>query len=161
MNAIEKYFTEEKNESVLFVFVGLAAISVACYFILKLKEPFYQGMAYPLIAVALIQLVVGSTVYVRSPKDITRVTQMVQHEASKIQSEEIPRMQVVMKNFVIYRWVEIILLLVGISLYAFTEPQSMLRGIGLGLLIQACFMLLLDYFAESRGRIYLDYLNAL
>jgi multisubunit Na+/H+ antiporter MnhC subunit len=161
MNAIEKYFTAEKYESVLFVLVGLAAIITASFFLLKQKEAFYQGMAYPLMAVALIQIVVGSTVYLRSPKDITRVTQMVQHETSKIQSEEIPRMQVVMKNFEIYRWVEIVLLLLGFAMYLYFEQQSLQKGIGLGLLIQSCFMLILDYFAESRGKIYLEYLNTL
>jgi hypothetical protein len=36
-----------------------------------------------------------------------------------------------------------------------------LKGLGLGLAIQASFMLLLDYFAESRGKVYLDYLQSL
>jgi multidrug transporter EmrE-like cation transporter len=96
MNQIEKYFNAEKYESVLFVFVGLVAIGFATYFFIKVKQPFYNGMAYPLIAVALIQIVVGSTVYFRSPKDIARVSQMVQTEKAKIQSEEIPRMETVM-----------------------------------------------------------------
>jgi hypothetical protein len=34
----------------------------------------------------------------------------------------------------------------------------MWKGVGLGLAIQSALMLLLDFFAESRGREYLDYL---
>lgn len=100
---IEKYFNAEKAESLLFVLVGIMAIGLAIYFILKLKQPFYLGIAYPLILVALIQLVVGSTVYFRSPKDIMRVNEFLKKAPSEIQTAEIPRMNVVMKNFEIYR----------------------------------------------------------
>ena len=161
MEQISKYFNAEKHESLLFVLVGLLAISVATYFLIKVKQPFYNGMAYPLIAIALIQIVVGSSVYFRSPKDILRVEQIVQTEQQKIRTEEIPRMEVVMKNFVIYRWVEIALFLMGIFLFFNFKPMSISKGIGLGLSIQAGFMLLLDYFAESRGKVYLEYLRTI
>jgi hypothetical protein len=35
------------------------------------------------------------------------------------------------------------------------------KGIGLGLFIQASFMLLLDFFAENRGKTYLEFLYTL
>ena len=159
MNQIEKYFNAEKYESVLFVIIGIAAITFASYLLLKLKHPFYNGIAYALIAIALIQIVVGSTVYVRSPKDIARVTQILHTEKSNIQTEEIPRMEVVMKNFKIYRWIEIALLLLGLVMYLYLAPASLYKGIGLGLLIQSSFMLALDYFAENRGEIYLEFLR--
>ena len=135
MSPIERYFNAEKYESLLFVLVGLAAIAASIYFLIKIKQPFYTGMVLPLIGIALIQIIVGSSVYFRSPKDISRVNQIVQTNKSAINSEEIPRMQVVMKNFVLYRWIEI----------AF----------------QSSFMLLLDYFAESRGKAYLLFLQSL
>jgi len=161
MNPLEKYFNDEKYESVLFVLVGVVAIFMATYFFVKLKQPFYSGMAYPLITVALLQIVVGSTVYFRSPKDILRVNEIVQTDKSKIQTEEIPRMTTVMKNFAIYKWVEIALILVGIIMFFFFQPMTIWKGIGLGLFIQASFMLLLDLFAESRGKTYLEYLQTL
>jgi len=161
MEQVSKYFNSEKYESVIFILVGIIAISFATYFLVKIKQPFFSGMAYPLMAVALIQIVVGSSVYFRSPKDIVRVDKIVQADKPKIQSEEIPRMEVVMKNFVIYRWVEIALILVGIIMFFFFQPMSILKGIGLGLFIQASFMLLLDFFAESRGKTYLEFLLTL
>jgi flagellar biosynthesis/type III secretory pathway M-ring protein FliF/YscJ len=84
-------------------------------------------MAYLLIAVALIQIVVGSSIYLRSPKDIVRVNEIAQTHSTKIQSEEIPRMHVVMKNFTIYHWVEIILLLAGIIMILFFSPIYIIR----------------------------------
>jgi uncharacterized membrane protein len=161
MEQISKYFNAEKYESVLFVMVGIIAIIFAAYFLVKVKQPFYKGMAYPLIAVAIIQIVVGTSIYFRSPKDILRVNNIVEHEKSKIYAEEIPRMEVVMKNFVIYHWIEIILLLLGIIMFFYFEPNTLWKGVGLGLAIQASFMLLLDYFAESRGKTYLEFLQQL
>jgi len=118
-------------------------------------------MAYPLIVIALIQIFVGSSVYFRSPKDIVRVDEIVQNNKAKIQTEEIPRMKVVIKNFEIYRWVEIVLLVIGLILFFYFQSMTTLKGAGLGLFIQASFMLLLDFFAESRGKIYLEYLQTL
>lgn len=161
MYPIEKYFNAEKYESVLFVLVGFAAIVLATYFFVKVKQPFYRGMAYPLIAIALIQIIVGSTVYFRSPKDIAKVNEIVLTDKTKIQTEEIPRMEVVMKNFEIYRWVEIVLLVIGLIMFFSFLPMTFWRGVGLGLFIQAGFMLLLDFFAERRGEIYLEYLRTL
>jgi multidrug transporter EmrE-like cation transporter len=161
MEQITKYFNAEKGESVIFVLVGIVAIILSTYFLIKLKQPFYTGMAYPLIVIALIQLTVGSSVYLRSPKDIERVNQIVQTDKSKIQTEEIPRMITVIKNFAIYKWVEIALILVGIIMFFYFQPATIWKGIGLGLFIQAGFMLLLDFYAESRGKTYLEYLQTI
>lgn len=161
MEQITKYFNAEKGESVIFVLVGIVAIILSTYFLIKLKQPFYTGMAYPLIVIALIQLTVGSSVYLRSPKDIERVNQIVQTDKSKIQTEEIPRMITVIKNFAIYKWVEIALILVGIIMFFYFRPATIWKGIGLGLFIQAGFMLLLDFYAESRGKTYLEYLQTI
>jgi Trk-type K+ transport system membrane component len=161
MEQISKYFNAEKSESLLFVVVGIVALLLSAFLLMKMKQPFYTGMAYPLIVIALIQLVVGSSVYFRSPKDIARVNQIMQTETAKIQTEEIPRMETVMKNFVLYRWIEIALIVIGIVLFLYFQPMTLWKGVGLGLAIQSSFMLLLDYFAESRGKVYMDYLQDL
>jgi hypothetical protein len=161
MEQISKYFNAEKSESLLFIAVGIVALLLSAFFLMKMKQPFYTGMAYPLIVIALIQLVVGSSVYFRSPKDIARVNQIMQTETAKIQTEEIPRMETVMKNFVLYRWIEIALIVIGIVLFLYFQPMTLWKGVGLGLAIQSSFMLLLDYFAESRGKVYMDYLQDL
>jgi hypothetical protein len=57
ISPIEKYFNAEKYESLLFVFVGLAAIAASIYFLIKIKQPFYTGMVFPLIGIALIQII--------------------------------------------------------------------------------------------------------
>ena len=90
-----------------------------------------------------------------------RVKEIVETNKSKIKTQEIPRMQVVMKNFIIYRWVEIVVLTAGMIVFLYFQSSTFYKGFGLGLLIQAGFLLLLDFFAESRGAIYLEYLQTL
>ncbi len=157
----EKYFNAEKAESLLFVLVGLAAIISALWFLIQVKKPFYLGMAWPLIAVAIIQLTVGFTVYFRSPKDISRVNTLLTQSNEKAIAEEVPRMNTVIKNFTIYRVVEIVLLLIGLGMLFFLKSNAMLMGIGTGLAIQAGFMQLLDYFAEKRAHEYLKFVENL
>ena len=118
-------------------------------------------MAFPLLIVGLIQLVVGTTVYLRSPKDIIRVEQIMKNATKKIQTEELPRMESVMKSFAIYKWIEIVLILTGIILFVlfYNSSQTFWKGLGLGLLIQASIMLTLDIVAEKRGLTYIEHLS--
>jgi hypothetical protein len=159
MEQVSKYFNAEKSESLLFVLVGVTTVLLSVYFFIKVKQPFYSGVGYSFVAIALIQLIVGIEVYFRSPKDIARVHQIVQTETAKIKTEEIPRMETVMKKFVLYRWIEIACIVAGVFMFFYFEPATLLKGVGLGLAIQASFMLLLDYFAETRGQVYLDFLQ--
>lgn len=161
MKFIADYFNAEKFESLFFIGVAIIAIALGIYFWIILKEPFYKGIAIPIILVALIQLTVGITVYFRSPKDIIKVVNIQKNEPSKIQTEEIPRMNIVMENFVIYRYVEIVLMLLGLILFFYFDSQLIWKGIGIGLFIQASLMLSLDYFAEKRGSEYLKQLITL
>lgn len=161
MEPVIKYFNAEKSESLLFILVGIMAISVSAYFILQIKQSFYNGMCWPLIAIAFIQITVGTSVYFRSPKDIQRVTSIIQNQKEKISSEEIPRMKVVMKNFIIYRYVEIVLLISSLLLMFLFDHSLFLKGIGIGLFIQSALMLALDFFAEKRGQEYLDFLQGI
>jgi len=161
MQQVEKYFNSEKSESLLFIAIGIAALALSAYFFIKLKQIFYNGMAFPLIFIALIQITVGSIVWLRSPKDIHRMNQIIQKDTPKIKTEEIPRMNKVMKNFALYRWIEIVLIIMGLALFVIFPPISIWKGIGTGLFIQAGLMLLLDFFAESRAKIYLAFLNSL
>lgn len=161
MDEIEKYFNAERAESLLFILVAVIALLVAGYFLLKLEKPYLNGISYALISVAIIQLTVGTSIFLRSPKDIKRVERIIQTDSTKIQSEEIPRMKTVMKNFVVYRWVEIALILFGIFLFSYNQSPNIWKGVGLGLIIQASLMLLLDYFAEARGKHYLEFLKTI
>ena len=157
---IQKYFTGEKNESLLFLLIGMTALlaAVVFFFFIKTNPSFYKGMAIPLFIIALIQLTVGYTVYARTDKQVADIAYKIGMEPVQYtKSTELPRMQTVKKNFTIYRWIEIALLLAGlvlIFLYRSDVSKTFLVGIGIALAIQAAIMLAADYFAEQRGKTY-------
>jgi len=154
---IEKYFIAEKSESLLFIIIGITAIVLAIVFFFFLKTNFYKGMALALFVIAIIQLSVGYTVYKRSDDDRKRNTYAYDLNPSDLKTKEIPRMEKVNQNFVLYRWIEIVFLLIGIILtflYRSNTERSFWYGLGVGLAIQAAIMLGADYFAEARAKVY-------
>lgn len=163
LDFIKNYFTQEKIESIFFILIGMLAISFALISWFIVKYSFYKGLAYTLFLIGVIQVVVGITVYIRSPKDITRVEQFVKTEPQKIQTEEIPRMKKVITNFELYKWIEIVLIVIGIVLFIYfkTSTQVFWKGLGLGLIIQASLMLSLDVVAEKRAVSYINQLQTL
>ena len=161
MNPVVKYFNGEKAESYIFILIGVIALAIALYFIFALKTSFWKGVAIPFIIVALLEFIVGFTIVTRSSKDTMRVQTYITNEPQKIKSVEIPRMEKVLSNFVIYRYVEIALIILGIALMYSSMNDTFWRGIGLGLFIQASIVLSLDFFAERRGHQYIVYLQEL
>jgi len=155
---IEKYFTGEKQESLLFLLIGLAGIIAAIVFFLGIKTSFYKGAAIPLFLIGLLLAVVGYTVYKRSDSDRVRNVYAYDMNPSAFRQEELPRMKTAMKNFIIYRYVEIFLFLAGAALYIYfirDIKNDFWRGFGLALAVMAMTALIADYFAEKRGHVYL------
>ena len=161
MNPIVKYFTGERLESFLFLGLGILGIAIAIVFLLILKTSFLKRVAIPFLLVSFLEIVVGITLIHRSPKDILRIETYLSEKNEMIQKEEIPRMESVMRNFVIFRYTEITLMIVGIILMYGFRQNLLLNGIGLGLFIQSSVVLLLDFFAERRGEVYLAYLKTI
>ena len=162
---IYKYFIAEKQESLLFLIVGIVAIllAVTFSFFIKSNPALFKGAAIPLLAIGLIQIVVGYSVYSRTDKQKSDVAYNIGMEPVQyVKQTELPRMKTVMKNFVIYRWVEISFIITGFILF-FLYRQNMDKafwfGFGIALAIQALIMLGADYFAEKRGKIYTNELE--
>ena len=158
MDTISTYFNAERAESLLFIAVGAIALALSAWCLLVLRKPLFNGMALTLSVVAALQLVVGVTVYQRSPQDTARVQQMVQSAPQQIQSEEVPRMRVVMRNFKIYLGVEVALLILSLVVIQLASPGGFLRGAAMGLALQAVFTAVLDLAATRRGDAYLSWL---
>jgi hypothetical protein len=161
MLEIQKYFNAEKSESLLFMAFGLFFILFSIYCFAVLKNNFWYGLTIPLLIFSVIQIVIGSTIYYRSPIDSQRVENMLTNEPQKIQLEEIPRMKIVLKNFIYYRYFEIVMIAIGIVLLYSFPDYTFWKGLGMGLFVQCLLLLLLDFFAEKRGLTYLNYLQNL
>jgi hypothetical protein len=161
MNPVIKYFNAEKAESLLFIGFGVFGVFLSVYFFFFIKEGFWRGLAMPLVFFSIVQIVIGAVIFTRSPKDNLRVENIIKHEPHKIQSEEIPRMEKVLKNFVLYRYFEIAMIFLGIILMYTLPNYGFWKGFGLGLFIQCSVLLSLDFFAEKRGYFYVEYLKEL
>lgn len=161
MDFIRIYFTEEKIESIIFVILGISAIVLALFFWFIIKYSLFNGIAYPFLLIGIIQVIVGTTIITRTSKDIERVEKMVTQHPEKIKTEELPRMEKVLKNFKIYKIIEFALVVLGIILYFyfFKAKLPFWKGLGLGLAIQAFIMLALDLLAEDRAMKYIDELR--
>jgi peptidoglycan/LPS O-acetylase OafA/YrhL len=154
---IEKYFNAEKQESLLFLLIGVAGIIAAIIFLFFLKTTFYKGAAIPLLVIGLLLGVIGYTVYKRSDSDRQRNVYAYDMNPSQLKEKEWPRMKTVMKNFVIYRYTEIFLLLAGTALYVYfikDLKNDFWKGFGLALAVMALLALVADYVAEKRGKVY-------
>lgn len=158
---IEKYFHAEKIESGLFIFIGVVAIVLAIIFFFYLKANWCKGAAIPLLVVGLIHLSVGAIVFTRSDKDRIRIVYAFDMNPGDLQKKEIPRMEQVNKNFVLYRYTEIALLLAGLGLFFYFNNHADKRfwaGLGMALAIEAAVSVSADYFAEKRAVVYTNQL---
>lgn len=156
---IERYFVGEKQESFWFLVIGITAVVLALLFFFFLKTNFHKGVAIPLFVVGIILGAAGYTVYKRSDAD--RINNVYAYDMNPMQlkEKELPRMKTVMKNFIILRYVEILLFIVGLVLYIYfirDIRNDFWRGLGLSLAIMALIGLIGDYIAENRGKTYIN-----
>ena len=150
---MNSYFSAEKQESIIFMTVGLVAIAFSIW--IWMNDHRLKSMAYPLVIIGLMQLVVGCTVYLRTDLQASTLTTQLQENPESFRRDEISRMQTVMKNFSIYKMIEMLLLITGLAMIAFWQRNDIAAGIGIGLILQAAITLVLDIFAETRGADYL------
>ncbi|MBI1344009.1 MAG: hypothetical protein GC171_13835 [Terrimonas sp.] len=162
---IHKYFMAEKQESLLFILLGISALvlSVIFFFFIRTNPSFFKGAAIPLFVLGLLMAIVGYTVYARSDQQrMDTAYKMGLDPVGFVKNEEGPRMKTVMTNFVIIRYAEIVLLLAGLGLFIyfrtalpFLSTKALFwKGFGLTLAIMALLALSADSFAEKRGRVY-------
>jgi drug/metabolite transporter (DMT)-like permease len=151
---IEKYFMAEKQESLVFLIVGLTAIGLALIFYFITKTQVYKGAAVPLLVLGLIQAFAGYTVYVKS--DDQRVSQVYAYDMNpdQLKTVELTRMRKVKMNFLIYRWIEIGAIIAGIGLIVlFRNPpeKNFWLGLGIALTLMAAELFVADFIAEKRA----------
>lgn len=160
MDNILRYFTGEKLQCSIGILLGLIGIVLSIYFI-YLSKPVFKGIAFAFIPLSLFLLAICIGIVIRTPKDIQRVSSYYESEPTKMLTEELPRMEKVMKTFPIIKMVEISFIIIGILLLIVFWKNDLPRGIGLGLIIQGIMLYAFDHFAESRGKIYFEFLNSI
>jgi len=156
---VHKYFIAEKQAGMFFLVVGVVSVLLSLLFFvfIKTNPSLCRGMAVPLLVIGLLQSVVGFTVYSRSDQQRMDVSYKMGMDPGFVRNTELPRMEKVMHNFTIYKYVEIALLVAGIVLillYRTNEGKQFLYGVGIALALQAAVSLGADVMAEKRGGAY-------
>ena len=153
LNSIDSYFQAERAESLLFAAFGVLAIGTSLYLLWRYGDAMSKGLAIPLILVGLIQIAVGSSVYLRTPAQVVTLKAQVVQDPARFKSEETARMGPVMANFKTYKLIEVAFILIGLAVTLLVS-QPFVLGIGMGMLIQGALMLPADITAEQRGTVY-------
>ncbi len=161
MNAVNEYFSGERLQCLIGIGISAVSIALSLYFLLQVKTALFKGIAWPFLIISVLLLSVCIGVVWRTPQDIARVTRYVTQEKEKVVSEEIPRMEKVMRSFRVIKAVELVLLAIGLFLvlYGSMKGNKLLMGIGVGLAIQSAIMYGFDHFAQNRGREYVEFLQ--
>ncbi|HEV3222985.1 MAG TPA: hypothetical protein VGZ90_08910 [Puia sp.] len=159
---IEKYFIAEKQESLVFLVIGLAAIALALIFYFIVKTHIYRGAAIPLLVLGLVQSVAGYAVYVKS--DDQRISQVYAYDMNpdQLKTVELTRMRKVQTNFLIYRSIEVGLIIAGLILIIFfrnQEGKTFWMGLGITLTLMAAELFFADFIAEKRASKYTSQLE--
>jgi hypothetical protein len=160
---IEKYFIAEKQESLVFLIIGLIAILLALIFYFASKMQLYRGAVIPLLVLGTIEAIAGYSVYVKS--DDQRIGQVYAYDMNpdQLKTVELTRMRKVKMNFLIYRWIEIGAVAAGIIMILFfrNKPdKSFWLGFGVFLALMAVILFFADYVAEKRAVQYLGLLES-
>jgi hypothetical protein len=158
--SMHSYFREEKSEALFFLVAGILSITFSVWAFFVNRERFFVGLAIPVLAVGLIQLVVGAVVFFRTQQQVAGLETIFTTDPAKFATSELERMITVMNNFRIYKWVEIGFVVSGLLLIIF-NVQGFMQGIAVGLLLQGSVMLSLDIVAERRGLNYQQELHQL
>jgi len=151
---IEKYFIAEKQESLVFLIIGLAAIGLALIFYFIVKTQLYRGAALPLLILGLVQAIAGYSVYVKS--DDQRIGQVYAYDMNpdQLRTVELTRMRKVQSHFRIYRLIEIGVMLAGLTLVFLFRSQpdkNFWLGLGITLFLMAAELFCADFIAEKRA----------
>jgi hypothetical protein len=151
------YFFAEKWEGLVFVLVGVLAVGLTAW----LWRGPYRGMGVPLVLVALIQIGVGGTVFLRSDAQLAQLEAQLDTAPLALREREVPRMEKVMANFRVYKIIELCIFALGVALTFAFPNRDFVYAAGIGCIAQGAFMLVLDLFAEHRGAAYLEAVRSL
>lgn len=160
MDSVLNYFNGEKIQCLIGLVISITFIIASAYF-LSTQKALLNGMGYSILPLAILISIICIGVIVRVPKDIERVTTYCEEESGKLRTEELPRMEKVIKNFNILKKVEVGIFFVGWVLLFIFWGNHLIKGVALGLIIQGITLFLFDSMAESRGEIYINFLKSL
>lgn len=154
---ILRYLRAEKDAGLYILIVGAVIVALSLW--LWWSGSRYRAMAIPLVVIALIELTVGTVLYLRTDKQIDTTTEQYFTDRDVFAVAETARMERIMTGFQIYKVIEIVLLVCGLGMAIVYRKRPPIVGIGAGLVVQSAIMLGFDIIAAQRAQLYLDALR--
>lgn len=154
---ILKYFRAEKDAGLYILVVGAVILLLSAW--IWWSGTRYRAMAIPLGVLAILEVTVGATLYLRSDKQLDTLTEQYYSDRERYGIEETARMEKIMSAFGVYKIVEIAVMIIGVGLIGVFWRRPSLAAIGAGLLAQATILLIFDLIAAERAQLYLDALR--
>ena len=142
----DRYFAEERRGAAILLGAGLVSLTLSLG--LAMRPTSYRGLIPPLAFFGIVEVAVGATVLSRTSR---RVEDLENERA---------RLRRVIASFRVYKVAEIVVLTAGLTLMMLFPRHTPLYAAGLGCLIQASVLLVLDRVAERRAREYAAGLDA-
>lgn len=154
------YFAGEKRECLAFGGAGLAAVGLGSG-LMSTQSGLARGAAYPLLGVALIELVAGVVLFGRTDAQVTHLDAQLTHAPAAFRTAELTRMRRVNAQFRALAAIEGVLMLAGVGLVAVggIVKEDTATGVGVGLAVQAATLFMLDTFAHDRAISYEEHLR--
>ncbi|MFT3706875.1 MAG: hypothetical protein QM817_04330 [Archangium sp.] len=152
---MKTYFAGETSEGWAFGGLGLVSVGSATGLLLS-NTNLGRGMSVPLFAVGVIQLALAIGLFVRTPGQVAGFDAQLTNAPAEYKTGETTRMERVMRGFAIYKAAEVGLFFGGVALSGAggISKSDFALGAGITLAAEALVMLILDFYAEGRGRVY-------
>ena len=152
---MREYFAGETRESWAFMASGVVSLGAAVPLFIQHGEV-GRPMSIPLAVMGVVKLVLGVGLFARTPRQVEGLAEQLGRDPAAYQEAESKRMGGVMRGFQVYRLFELTMATAGAFMAGIGHVREAptVVGVGLGLLVEAATLLVLDFFAEERGRKY-------
>ena len=156
---LAEYFGAERQGGFVLVAVAVSGFGFAAF--LWFGRSAFVAMAWPLVVLAVLQLIIGLTVALRTPAQIATLDQGLHTSPASTISAETTRMSAVNRNFRIVKVVEVVVMGLGVLLAIGLPHPGAWAAVGLGLLLEGAVLLVFDAFAHQRALVYTQWLAQL
>jgi hypothetical protein len=158
--AMTGWFGGEKQEALVFLGVGVASAAAGGVLVSR-SDTFARSAGATVGTVGVVQAAVALYYYLSIDGRVAKLTSKIDADPAGFRREELRRLAGINDRFVLFRYAELALMFGAVTVAAAgaaSDKQAM-RGVGLGISLEAASYLLLDGFAEARAHVYTEHLQ--
>ena len=152
---VHDYYEGERKSGWLWGTFGVAGLGSGVA-LAATQRDFATGLAGPLIGFGALQTTIGILTLARGPARIRGIDDELRVDARAFRSRELDRIQKINRAFVALGVVESLLVVTGAIILGAGASRDVygVRGVGLGIALEAGVMLFCDSLAHSRAETY-------